>query len=92
MAEQIIDLGRVVGPQGPQGVQGPIGQTGPQGVQGPVGATGATGPQGIPGKCAYQVAVDGGYTGTEAEYIELLVNIGSVPVALAALLGDEPDG
>ena len=44
-----------VGPQGPQGVQGPKGDTGPQGpqgIQGPQGLegdTGATGPQGPQG-------------------------------------------
>lgn len=36
----------VIGPQGPQGVQG---ATGPQGPQGEAGATGPQGPQGIPG-------------------------------------------
>ena len=36
----ILDLGKVVGPQGPQGIQGP---QGPQGIQGPQG------PQGNPG-------------------------------------------
>jgi hypothetical protein len=38
--------------QGPQGIQGPIGQTGPvgpQGIQGPVGPVGPVGPQGIQG-------------------------------------------
>ena len=53
-----IDLGLVVGPQGPQGATGPTGATGPQGEtgatgatgpQGPTGATGATGPQGPTG-------------------------------------------
>jgi hypothetical protein len=34
---------------GPQGEQGPIGQTGPQGPQGLTGATGSTGPQGPQG-------------------------------------------
>ena len=37
---QEIDLGSVVGPQGPKGA------TGATGPQGPKGATGATGPQG----------------------------------------------
>lgn len=47
-----IDLGNVIGPQGPQG---PKGATGPQGPKGDTGATGpqgpkgATGPQGIQG-------------------------------------------
>ena len=41
-----------VGPQGPQGIQGPQGETGtmgPQGVQGPQGETGEMGPQGVQG-------------------------------------------
>ena len=37
------------GPQGPQGVPGPIGMTGPQGPQGDPGPTGMTGPQGPQG-------------------------------------------
>lgn len=37
---QEIDLGSVVGPQGPKG------ETGPQGPKGETGAAGATGPQG----------------------------------------------
>lgn len=50
-----VDLGEVVGPQGPKGntgAQGPKGETGatgPQGPQGPKGATGATGPAGKDG-------------------------------------------
>ena len=51
-----IDLGSVVGPQGPQGpkgdtgAQGPKGDTGAQGAQGPKGDTGAQGPAGADGK------------------------------------------
>ena len=50
-----IDLGKVTGPQGPQGEkgntgpQGPKGDTGATGAQGPKGDTGATGPQGPKG-------------------------------------------
>lgn len=53
-----VDLGQVVGPQGPAGAkgatgaQGPKGDTGaqgPQGPQGPKGNTGAQGPQGEKG-------------------------------------------
>lgn len=56
MAE--IDLGKVVGadgPQGPQGPQGPAGEQGPQGIpgpqgiQGPAGDTGPAGPEGPQG-------------------------------------------
>ena len=47
-----LDLGQVVGPQGPQGAtgpQGPEGATGPQGPEGPRGATGPQGPEGPQG-------------------------------------------
>lgn len=52
---QIVSLGLsqgLPGPQGPQGIQGPIGLTGPQGpqgVKGDTGLTGATGPVGPQG-------------------------------------------
>ena len=78
----------IQGPQGPQGLQGPQGEQGIQGIQGPKGDTGvkgdtgATGPQGpqgetgetgAQGKSAYQVAVDNGYVGTEAQWLASLV-------------------
>jgi hypothetical protein len=44
-----INLGKVVGPQGPQGIQGPQGLKGDQGIQGPQGLKGDTGPQGPQG-------------------------------------------
>lgn len=74
------DIG-ATGPQGPKGdtgatgPQGPKGDTGAAGPQGPKGDTGATGPQGADGqdgKSAYSYAVDGGYTGTEADFAEKL--------------------
>lgn len=46
----VVNLGSVIGPQGPQGIQGETGATGPQGPQGETGATGATGPQGPQGE------------------------------------------
>lgn len=71
------------GGQGPQGIQG---ETGPAGadstVPGPKGDTGDQGPQGVPGidgtdgaagESAYQVAVDEGFSGTEAEWLASLV-------------------
>lgn len=76
------------GPQGPQGlqglqgiqgIQGDIGPIGPQGLQGIQGIQGDTGPQGIqgiqgdPGISAYQVAVAGGFVGTEAQWLASLV-------------------
>ena len=48
----VIDLGSVMGPQGPKGETGPAGpqgQTGPKGAKGDTGATGATGAEGPKG-------------------------------------------
>ncbi|MFN3802194.1 hypothetical protein [Belliella pelovolcani] len=71
----------VQGPQGPigetgaQGLQGIQGLKGDTGNQGPIGETGAQGEQGIQGvagsdgKSAYEIAVENGYIGTEAEWI-----------------------
>lgn len=42
-----VDLGSIVGPQGPQGEQGPKGDQGPQGIQGPKGDPGATTADGV---------------------------------------------
>lgn len=55
------------GPAGAAGPAGPAGDTGPAGAQGPAGATGADGPS------AYQLAVAGGFTGTETEWLATLV-------------------
>ena len=72
------------GPQGIQGVQGAIGltgATGPQGIQGVAGQTGATGPQGTNGPngtngnnglSAYQIWINAGNTGTEAQFLTAL--------------------
>ncbi|MED3612704.1 Gly-Xaa-Xaa repeat protein, partial [Bacillus wiedmannii] len=51
------------GPQGIQGPQGNTGATGPQGIQGPQGNTGATGPQGIQGPQGNTGATGIGVTG-----------------------------
>lgn len=63
------------GPAGEQGPAGPVGAAGPQGPAGADGAPGAQGAQGADGKSAYQYAVDGGYTGTEAQFQALLNDI-----------------
>ena len=61
-----VDLGQVVGPQGPkgatgeQGPQGPKGDTGAQGPQGPKGATGANGPAGKDG-ISPTFSIEGGH-------------------------------
>lgn len=69
------------GPQGPQGDPGVQGETGPQGIQGergPVGPQGEQGEQGpagqdgAPGKSAYEIAVEAGFTGNVQEWLESL--------------------
>ena len=54
------------GPQGMQGEQGPVGHQGEQGEQGPAGQDGA------PGKSAYEIAVEDGFTGNVQEWLESL--------------------
>ena len=63
------------GPQGPQGIQGEKGDPGQQGPKGDPGEKGDTGPNGAAGKSAYEFAQDGGYLGTETEFITALSNI-----------------
>ena len=41
---------------------------------------------GLPGKSAYQYAVDGGYTGTEEEFNTLLANVSPAPKAVSVVL------
>ena len=53
------------GATGPAGAAGATGATGPQG---PAGTNGTNGIDGAAGKSAFQYAVEGGYTGTEAEF------------------------
>ena len=75
------------GPTGLQGDTGLTGATGAQGATGDTGATGAQGPQGNPGQqgltgatgatgaqgiSAYQVALNNGFVGTEAEWLASL--------------------
>lgn len=58
------------GADGEQGPEGPEGPRGPQGIQGEPGADGAPGAD---GKSAYQIALDEGFVGTEAEFLDSLV-------------------
>ena len=72
------------GPQGIQGIQGVAGPTGATGVQGIPGNDGATGPQGVTGPqgltgtngtnglSAYQIWLNAGNTGTEAQFLTSL--------------------
>ena len=60
------------GDQGAQGIQGPAG---PEGPQGPAGVAGPAGPQGTPGKSAYEIAVENGFTGNENDFNDALTNV-----------------
>ena len=57
------------GPQGETGPAGPVGASGKDGEKGDKGAPGEKGPPGVDGKSAYQYAQDGGYTGTETDFV-----------------------
>ncbi len=70
MATRTVDLGSVIGPPGPQG---------PKGDKGAAGAAGPQGPKGTTGKSAYTLAVEGGYTGTEAQFKASLASLGTSP-------------
>lgn len=67
------------GPAGPQGPPGEKGETGAQGPQGLQGVQGPAGQDGLPGKSAYQSAVEAGYTGTDAEFYAALVTLKNAP-------------
>ena len=54
-------------------LKGPKGDTGDRGPAGETGQTGATGQPGQNGKSAYELAVAGGYQGTEAQWLKSLV-------------------
>lgn len=77
-----VDIAVVVGPRGPagepgpEGPQGPAGEAGASGATGPAGAAGERGPEGDPGAdgpSAFELAVDGGFTGTLTEWLASLV-------------------
>lgn len=58
--------------RGERGERGLQGAQGIQGVQGQRGERGLRGEQGADGKSAYQIAVDNGFQGTEAEWLNSL--------------------
>jgi hypothetical protein len=63
--------------RGPQGIQGPQGEKGPQGERGPAGEVTLTPSQietlrGPEGKSAYDIWLEQGYTGSEADFINWL--------------------
>lgn len=65
-------------------IKGPPGAAGQDGAQGPAGVDGAPGTD---GKTAYQYAVDGGYTGTEAQFQALMGTGPWLPLAGGAMSG-----
>ena len=74
-----VDLGSVVGPQGPRGETGAEGPKGETGAQGPKGDTGAQGPQGEQGATGAAGAQgekgdkgDKGDTGRGIDYMEII--------------------
>lgn len=75
-----LDLGQVVGPQGPIGPVGPAGPQGPTGPQGPEGPTGPQGPEGPAGPQGPQ--------GIQAPVINDLTT-GGVDDALSAEMGKQ---
>jgi hypothetical protein len=89
----VVDLGvKAQGEQGIQGEKGDKGDKGDQGEQGEQGIQGEQGVQGIQGeqgekgtdgKSAYVYAVEGGYQGTEEEFMRFMnENIGGLEVLL----------
>jgi len=64
---------------GVPGVPGPPGPAGAAGAPGTNGAPGAPGENGADGKSAYQVAVDNGFSGTEANWLASLKGADGAP-------------
>lgn len=82
-----IGAAGVVGPKGDKGAKGDTGAQGAQGIKGDTGAAGTNGAAGTSGKSAYQQAVEGGYTGTEAQFKEILSTGPWLPTSGGALTG-----
>jgi hypothetical protein len=83
------NVGQIVGPQGPQGETGPAGQQGTQGIQGiqgPQGVQGPAGTNGVDGKSAYEVAVDNGFVGTEAQWLASLIGSAALSMSTSGLI------
>lgn len=66
MATRELDLGSIIGPQGPQGEAGPTGPKGDTGATGPKGATGAQGPAGPQGEKGDPFAIAKTYSSISA--------------------------
>ena len=65
-----------------------VGAPGPQGPQGEPGKDGAAGPAGENGKSPYQVALENGWTGTEADFNAALANVGDIGALLDTINGE----
>ncbi len=63
------------GEPGEVGAPGPKGERGERGEVGPQGETGTAGETGAPGKSAYQTAQEGGFSGSEDEFTQALVQV-----------------
>lgn len=72
------------GPAGADGVPGVPGVAGPAGVDGIDGAPGTPGVDGAVGKSAYQSAVDNGFAGTEAQWVESMQPAGQAGVVVVS--------
>ena len=65
-------LASLKGDRGEQGVKGDKGDKGERGLKGDTGEQGLKGNDGIDGKSAYQIALDNGYVGSQAEWLASL--------------------
>ena len=75
---QKLHLSLPSGSIGPRGLSGPPGPQGPQGPAGSTtGVTGPAGPAGPSGLSAYQIWLNNGHTGTEADFLNWLRSGGS---------------
>lgn len=77
-------------------IKGDPGEPGERGPQGPQGPSGEAGPQGEPGASAYDLAVEGGYEGSEDEFSAALADIASIknqpPQWLIDVFEADPNG
>lgn len=77
-------------------IKGDPGEPGERGPQGPQGPSGDAGPKGEPGASAYDLAVEGGYEGSEDEFSAALADIASIknqpPQWLIDLFESDPNG
>ncbi len=74
-ADFIASLQGAQGPAGATGATGPAGVTGPQGPAGSNGIDGVNGTNGTDGLSAYQIWINNGNTGTEADFIASLQGV-----------------